>query len=71
MHALIPQKNVSSVSKKKSSRFGGKSSNSTMNVSEKQTIDAVELVKIALAALQKGDGNLGRERLEQALSVWR
>jgi hypothetical protein len=24
-----------------------------------------------LAALQNGDGELGRERLEQALAVWR
>jgi len=33
--------------------------------------DVVELTKFALSALYKGDGGLGKERLEQALGVWR
>ena len=48
----------------------GKSSPSTM-LSKEKMADAVELTKFALAALQKGDADLGRERLEQALGLWR
>ena len=44
----------------------GKSSSST-KLSKEKMADAVELTKFALAALQKGDADLGRERLEQAL----
>jgi len=40
-------------------------------LSKEQMGDAIELTKFALAALQKGDGELGRERLEQALGLWR
>ena len=43
-------------------------SNST-KPSKNQMNDAIELTKFALAALQKGDGELGRQRLEQALAV--
>eukprot|EP00579_Thalassiosira_antarctica_P020934 CAMPEP_0201952950 /NCGR_PEP_ID=MMETSP0904-20121228/1516_1 /ASSEMBLY_ACC=CAM_ASM_000553 /TAXON_ID=420261 /ORGANISM="Thalassiosira antarctica, Strain CCMP982" /LENGTH=473 /DNA_ID=CAMNT_0048496747 /DNA_START=44 /DNA_END=1465 /DNA_ORIENTATION=+ len=53
-----------------SSLFGNPSSNSK-KLSKAQMADAVELTKFALAALQKGDGDLGRERLEQALGIWR
>ncbi|KAL3788212.1 hypothetical protein HJC23_004679 [Cyclotella cryptica] len=49
------------------SSFFGKS-NAT-KFSKNQINDAVELTKFALAALQKGDGELGRQRLEQALNV--
>jgi vacuolar protein sorting-associated protein VTA1 len=45
--------------------------NSNKKLSKQQMGDAVELTKFALAALQNGDGELGRERLEQALAVWR
>jgi hypothetical protein len=48
----------------------GKSSPST-KLSKEKMADAVELTKFALAALQKGDADLGRERLEQALGLWR
>ena len=51
-----------------------KSSNNNNNnkkISKEQMGDAIELTKFALAALQNGDGELGRERLEQALAVWR
>jgi len=44
---------------------------SNKKLSKEQMGDAVELTKFALAALQKGDGELGRERLEQALGLWR
>jgi len=44
---------------------------SKKKLSKAQMGDAIELTKFALAALQKGDGELGRERLEQALGVWR
>ena len=47
------------------------SSTTSTKLSKAQMADAVELTKFALAALQKGDGDLGRERLEQALSIWR
>ncbi|KAL7544728.1 hypothetical protein ACHAWF_008090 [Thalassiosira exigua] len=49
----------------------GHSSSASKKLSKEQTADAVELTKFALAALQKGDSELGRERLEQALGVWR
>ena len=45
--------------------------NSKKKLSKEQMGDAIELTKFALAALQNGDGELGRERLEQALAVWR
>lgn len=45
--------------------------NSNKKLSKEQMGDAIELTKFALAALQNGDGELGRERLEQALAVWR
>lgn len=56
-----------------SSIFNNKPSSSNKNkkLSKEQMGDAVELTKFALAALQKGDAELGRERLEQALGVWR
>ncbi len=44
---------------------------SNKKLSKAQMGDAIELTKFALAALQKGDGELGRERLEQALGIWR
>eukprot|EP00984_Skeletonema_dohrnii_P007363 scaffold2671_cov81-Skeletonema_dohrnii-CCMP3373.AAC.3 len=44
---------------------------SNKKLSKEQMGDAIELTKFALAALQKGDGELGRERLEQALGLWR
>ena len=47
-----------------------KSSNNK-RLSKEQMRDAIELTKFALAALQKGDGELGKERLEQALGLWR
>ena len=50
-----------------SSLFG--KSNSNNKLTKNQMNDAVELTKFALAALQKGDGELGRQRLEQALGV--
>eukprot|EP00574_Skeletonema_japonicum_P006380 CAMPEP_0201726250 /NCGR_PEP_ID=MMETSP0593-20130828/9345_1 /ASSEMBLY_ACC=CAM_ASM_000672 /TAXON_ID=267983 /ORGANISM="Skeletonema japonicum, Strain CCMP2506" /LENGTH=399 /DNA_ID=CAMNT_0048217721 /DNA_START=84 /DNA_END=1280 /DNA_ORIENTATION=+ len=43
---------------------------SNKKLSKEQMGDAIELTKFALAALQNGDGELGRERLEQALGVW-
>jgi hypothetical protein len=49
-----------------SSLFG---KSNTTKLSKNQINDAVELTKFALAALQKGDGELGRQRLEQALNV--
>lgn len=52
-----------------SSLFGG--SSSAKKLSKAQMADAVELTKFALSALQQGDGDLGRERLEQALGLWR
>jgi vacuolar protein sorting-associated protein VTA1 len=45
--------------------------NRKKKLSKEQMGDAIELTKFALAALQNGDGELGRERLEQALAVWR
>jgi hypothetical protein len=55
-----------------SSLFGkSSSSTSTAKLSKEKMADAVELTKFALAALQKGDADLGRERLEQALGLWR
>ena len=54
-----------------SSVFGGNKSSGSTKLSRDQMADAVELTKFALAALQKGDGDLGRERLEQALGLWR
>jgi vacuolar protein sorting-associated protein VTA1 len=44
---------------------------SNKKLSKEQMGDAIELTKFALAALQNGDGELGRERLEQALGLWR
>jgi vacuolar protein sorting-associated protein VTA1 len=52
-----------------SSLFG--KSHNTIKVSKEQMNDAVELTKFALAALQTGDGELGRQRLEEALGVLR
>jgi vacuolar protein sorting-associated protein VTA1 len=49
----------------------GKSSSSSTQLSKEKLADAIELTKFALAALQKGDADLGRERLEQALALWR
>ncbi|KAL7480562.1 hypothetical protein ACHAW6_006249 [Cyclotella cf. meneghiniana] len=49
-----------------SSLFG---KSNTTKWSKNQINDAVELTRFALAALQKGDGELGRHRLEQALNV--
>ena len=49
-----------------SSLFGKSSSSKP---TKNQMNNAVELTKFALAALQKGDGELGRQRLEQALGV--
>ena len=54
-----------------SSIFHSNKNNSKKKLSKEQMGDAVELTKFALAALQNGDGELGRERLEQALAVWR
>lgn len=56
-----------------SSIFHNNSNKSSNNkkLSKEQMGDAIELTKFALAALQNGDGELGRERLEQALGVWR
>ena len=51
------------------SLFGSKST--TAKYTKNQLADAIELTKFALAALQKGEGELGKERLEQALSVLR
>jgi len=51
-----------------SSLFGN---SSKKRLSKAELADAIELTKFALAALQKGDGDLGRERLEQALGVCR
>merc|ERR1719491_1757665 len=51
-----------------SSLFGN---SSKKKLSKAELADAIELTKFALAALQKGDGDLGRERLEQALGVCR
>ncbi|KAL3815739.1 hypothetical protein ACHAXA_004941 [Cyclostephanos tholiformis] len=48
-----------------------KSSISSTKLSKEKMADAIELTKFALAALQKGDADLGRERLEQALVLWR
>jgi vacuolar protein sorting-associated protein VTA1 len=45
--------------------------NSKKKLSKEEMGDVIELTKFALAALQNGDGELGRERLEQALAVWR
>ena len=46
-------------------------SKTTATLSKEQLADAIELTKFALAALQKGEAELGKERLEQALGVWR
>jgi len=43
---------------------------SKKKLSKNEMSDASELTKFALAALQNGDGELGRQRLEQALGVW-
>ena len=50
-----------------SSLFGRHKPNNKLT--KNQMNDAVELTKFALAALQKGDGELGRQRLEEALGV--
>ena len=47
------------------------SSSSSTKLSKEKMADAIELTKFALAALQKGDSELGRERLEQTLGLWR
>jgi len=44
---------------------------SSTKLSKEKMADAIELTKFALAALQKGDSELGRERLEQTLGLWR
>mmetsp|Transcript_26567 Transcript_26567/g.45349 ORF Transcript_26567/g.45349 Transcript_26567/m.45349 type:complete len:413 (+) Transcript_26567:152-1390(+) len=54
-----------------SSLFSSNGTSNNKKLSKIEMADAVELTKFALAALQKGDGNLGRERLEQALGIWR
>jgi len=56
-----------------SSIFSNKSSSSSSKkkLSKEQMGDAIELTKFAMAALQQGDSELGRERLEQALGIWR
>jgi len=51
-----------------SSLFGHTSS---AKLSKAQMADAIELTKFALSALQQGDGDLGKQRLEQALGIWR
>ena len=52
--------------------FPSKSSiTTTTMLSKKQLADAIELTTFALAALQKGDSEMGRQRLEQALGLWR
>ena len=40
-------------------------------LSKIELLDATELTRFALAALEKGDGELGRQRLEEALAIWR
>mmetsp|Transcript_6674 Transcript_6674/g.10006 ORF Transcript_6674/g.10006 Transcript_6674/m.10006 type:complete len:91 (-) Transcript_6674:72-344(-) len=47
----------------------GKASHSTNSKPPKKQSDVIERTKVALAALQQGDGRLGREKLEQALGV--
>jgi vacuolar protein sorting-associated protein VTA1 len=47
------------------------SSSSSTKLSKEKMADAIELTMFALAALQKGDSELGRERLEQTLGLWR
>ena len=59
VHMKMPKRNLSR----------GKPSHSTKKLSPKQREDAVKLTKLALAALQKGDGDSGRKKLEQALAV--
>jgi vacuolar protein sorting-associated protein VTA1 len=49
----------------------GKSSSSFTKLPKEKVADAIELTKFALAALQKGDSDMGKERLEQALALWR
>lgn len=66
--ASIPAAPISPPKSSKFSTLFGKTGNKT-KISKNQMNDAVELTKFALVALQKGDGELGRERLEQALSV--
>ncbi|KAL7469796.1 hypothetical protein ACHAXS_010042 [Conticribra weissflogii] len=68
--ALAANGNVSQSTSRASgviSSLFGKSSGGKL--SKEKMCDAVELTKFALAALQKGDGELGRERLQQALDV--
>jgi len=62
--APSPSKNTGMLS----SLFGHTSS---AKLSKAQMADAVELTKFALSALQQGDGDLGKQRLEQALGIWR
>lgn len=66
--ASIPAAPISPPKSSKFSTLFGKTGNKT-KISKNQMNDAVELTKFALVALQKGDGELGRERLEQALGV--
>lgn len=69
---ISPSQSSSSNRGVMSSLFGkSSSSTSTAKLSKEKMADAVELTKFALAALQKGDADLGRERLEQALGLWR
>lgn len=61
--------------RKKHSIFGSGSSKSASNprrmkLTQTQMKNAMERTKLALAELKKGDGNLGREMLEQALDAW-
>mmetsp|Transcript_1423 Transcript_1423/g.3214 ORF Transcript_1423/g.3214 Transcript_1423/m.3214 type:complete len:407 (+) Transcript_1423:119-1339(+) len=67
-----PAPSVNTIASQSTSRAGGVLSSlfgksSGGKISKEKMSDAVELTKFALAALQKGDGELGRERLQQAL----
>ncbi|KAL3784231.1 hypothetical protein ACHAW5_001034 [Stephanodiscus triporus] len=68
---ISPSQSSSSSRGVMSSLFGKSSSSTYTKLSKEKMADAVELTKFALAALQKGDADLGRERLEQALGLWR
>jgi hypothetical protein len=63
----IPAAPIAAPKSSKFSLFG--KSNTNNKPTKNQLNDAVELTKFALAALQKGDVELGRQRLEQALGV--
>lgn len=67
-----PAPSVNAIASQSTSRSSGVLSSlfgksSGGKISKEKMSDAVELTKFALAALQKGDGELGRERLQQAL----